>query len=72
MSDLSTVAKKGFQSKIKTRMANSVDSDETARDKLHCFAQISTLFAQVFVLVRRAERVKINTEISVKHGSNKN
>ena len=41
--------------KIKNRMANSDDLDETARYEL---SSGSTLYAKVFRLVSRAERIK--------------
>ena len=52
----------GFHSKIKTRKANSVNTDETARVTSHLTG--STLLAQVFVLVCRAERVKYSDTLS--------
>ena len=47
-------SKKGFQSKIKKRLANSVDPDGL----LQAISSGSTLFAQLFVFVSRAEKVK--------------
>ena len=44
----------GLHSKIKNRMANSVDPDETA----HKLSSGSTLFVQVCVSVCWAEKVK--------------
>ena len=54
--DLSIVAKWGY-SKIKNRMAYSIDPDEMARYKL---SRLDQEFAKVYVLICRTERVKVN------------
>ena len=64
--DLSTDVNRDFCLKSKNRKANSVDPDETLR----AVSSGSTLFAQVSVLVRRAERINNVSQLWFRNKSN--